>query len=229
MKNLFLASIFLLFSVTSAEAQIDSLIIGPVISLPGNDTLMVPVFLAQESGCCFAHLRLGWYQPEKGRTEFIGLAAGESLDWQFGVEEVDSEKGEVSIIGFNPAPKTQDRELIFYLQFVSDSLSAKELAIRDGAEQRLGSCDGLGGTEPVFVPAQNRITSTVAGDANFSSFLSGVDITYLVNFLADKGPAPAAVSLGDANGDCQVNYLDITYLLNYFEGRGPEPLAGECP
>ncbi len=66
-----------------------------------------------------------------------------------------------------------------------------------------------------------------AGDANMSGLVNGLDVTYLVAYLKNIGPAPDPILAGDANGSCTTNGLDVIYLVNYFKG-GPEPFLGNC-
>lgn len=53
------------------------------------------------------------------------------------------------------------------------------------------------------------------------------DITYLVNYMFQGGPAPICMEEADANGDGSVNITDVTYLINYAFQGGPAPAA--CP
>lgn len=68
----------------------------------------------------------------------------------------------------------------------------------------------------------------LAGDANGSGFVNGVDVTYLVAYLKGYGPPPDPFLGGDANGDCLANGMDVVYLVAYFKGFGPEPRLGNC-
>ncbi|UCE66005.1 MAG: hypothetical protein JSU85_14300 [Candidatus Zixiibacteriota bacterium] len=78
----------------------------------------------------------------------------------------------------------------------------------------------------------------VAGDANGSGTLNGLDVTYLSSYF-QGGPQPPDSCMcvdedflyhaADANGSCACNGLDLTYLSNYFKG-GPAPLlCSSCP
>jgi hypothetical protein len=67
----------------------------------------------------------------------------------------------------------------------------------------------------------------LAGDANSSGFVNGVDVTYLVAYLKGYGPPPDPMLAGDANGDCGTDVMDVSYLINYCKG-GPEPFLGNC-
>jgi hypothetical protein len=69
----------------------------------------------------------------------------------------------------------------------------------------------------------------MAGDANDSGNVNGLDVLYLVNYLKQTGPPPDPLLGGDANGNCLVNGLDVIYLVNYFKGIGFPPQLGVCP
>jgi hypothetical protein len=68
----------------------------------------------------------------------------------------------------------------------------------------------------------------LAGDANGSGSVNGLDVVYMVGYLKDEFPPPDPILAGDANGDCMTNGLDVIYLLAYFKGLGPEPTYGNC-
>jgi hypothetical protein len=67
----------------------------------------------------------------------------------------------------------------------------------------------------------------IAGDANNSGEVNGLDVIYLVNYLKGLGQPPEPIFAGDANGDCLANGLDVIYLVAYFKG-GPGPSYGDC-
>ncbi len=67
----------------------------------------------------------------------------------------------------------------------------------------------------------------LAGDANGSGFVNGLDVTYLVAYLKGYVPPPDPILSADSNGDCEVNGLDVSYLLAFFKG-GPAPFLGSC-
>ncbi len=67
----------------------------------------------------------------------------------------------------------------------------------------------------------------IAGDANNSGSVNGLDVVYLVNYFKGGGPPPVPYLAGDANGTCDVNGLDAVYLVNFFKG-GPYPFRGNC-
>jgi len=65
----------------------------------------------------------------------------------------------------------------------------------------------------------------VCGDADGSSAVNLLDITFLINYLYKEGEAPNPIDSADADGSGAVNLLDITYLINYLYKDGPEPLC----
>ncbi len=73
----------------------------------------------------------------------------------------------------------------------------------------------------------NTTVGYIAGDANDSGTLNGLDVVYLVAYLKGEGPAPEPWLSGDSNGSCDINGLDVIFLVNYFKG-GPEPVLGDC-
>ncbi len=78
----------------------------------------------------------------------------------------------------------------------------------------------------------------VTGDANNSSVLNGLDVTYGVTYFkggplppytCDCAPHGSWFVAGDVNGSCSYNGLDITYAVSYFKG-GPIPYpCPDCP
>ncbi|MFH2036727.1 MAG: peptidoglycan DD-metalloendopeptidase family protein [Candidatus Zixiibacteriota bacterium] len=66
----------------------------------------------------------------------------------------------------------------------------------------------------------------MCGDANNSTNINILDITYIIAFLYKSGQAPIPVEAGDANGNDVINILDITYLIAFLYKLGPEPI---CP
>jgi hypothetical protein len=67
----------------------------------------------------------------------------------------------------------------------------------------------------------------VAGDANYSGTVNGIDVTYLVSYLKG-GNLPICFMSADANGSCDVNGLDVVYLVCYLKGIGPGPVDATC-
>jgi len=68
----------------------------------------------------------------------------------------------------------------------------------------------------------------LAGDANFSGEVNGIDVTYLVAYFKTGQAAPRPFISGDTNGDCAVNGIDVIYLVNYLKGVGLPPVRGDC-
>jgi hypothetical protein len=95
--------------------------------------------------------------------------------------------------------------------------------------------------ETAIVDARLRFgCQYVPGDANGSNTYTGLDISYSVNYLKGKGPAPPFIcncpiwgrfyAAADANGNCAFSGLDITYSINYLKGHGPRPHGClDCP
>ncbi len=76
------------------------------------------------------------------------------------------------------------------------------------------------------IPSSAGDCSGVPGDVNNDGYVTGADVTYLVNCLYREGPNPPCLDQADVNGDCFVFFDDITYLVNYLTG-GPAPQS--CP
>jgi hypothetical protein len=66
----------------------------------------------------------------------------------------------------------------------------------------------------------------VDGDVNDDRIVNLLDITYLIAYLYQGGPAPVRINHGDPNNDCTINILDVVYLISYLYNEGPAPLAG---
>lgn len=73
-------------------------------------------------------------------------------------------------------------------------------------------------------PLSVAIYDYVAGDADGSSTVNILDVTFVINYLYKGGPAPAPAEAGDANGNSTVNLLDVTYLINHLYKGGPPPV-----
>ena len=63
------------------------------------------------------------------------------------------------------------------------------------------------------------------GDANDNLEINILDITYVIDFLYNGGPAPDPIRCGDANDDETINILDATYLIAYLYQSGPPPIC----
>jgi hypothetical protein len=72
----------------------------------------------------------------------------------------------------------------------------------------------------------NDIMPFICGDANGDTTVNILDITFLIAYLYQGGPAPDPMNSADVNSDGAVNILDITYLIAYLYQGGPEP---NCP
>ncbi|MHC4537779.1 MAG: dockerin type I repeat-containing protein, partial [Planctomycetota bacterium] len=95
---------------------------------------------------------------------------------------------------------------------------------KDGSVSNGSDCGWIDYIQfPISIP------SFVAGDANGSGHVNGLDVTYLVAYFKAIGPPPVVYLGGDSNGDCTVNGLDVTYMISYFKGNGPAPIVGNCP
>ena len=67
------------------------------------------------------------------------------------------------------------------------------------------------------------------GDANGTSTINLLDITYLIAYLYKEGSAPIPHEcVGDVNGNASLNLLDITYLIAYLYKEGPLPVIDCC-
>ncbi|MEA2030055.1 MAG: S8 family serine peptidase [candidate division Zixibacteria bacterium] len=62
-----------------------------------------------------------------------------------------------------------------------------------------------------------------AGDVNNSGGINVSDVTYLVTYLFNSGPAPIPYATGNVNCSDGVNVSDVTYLVSYLFQGGPEP------
>ena len=62
-----------------------------------------------------------------------------------------------------------------------------------------------------------------SGDIDASSVLDISDLTYLVSYMFDGGPAPMPIESGDVDCTGALDISDLTYLVEYFFGGGPPP------
>ena len=125
---------------------------------------------------------------------------------------------------------------VLYMHTTSDSsyLNQEICPFQEGYNPANG--DLLWGMQDGTVPISPLQTfpclhfvNYLAGDANGSLNVNGLDVVYLVNYFKGAGPPPDPILLGDANGDCYTNGLDVIYLVNFFKGLGPPPVWGNCP
>jgi hypothetical protein len=66
----------------------------------------------------------------------------------------------------------------------------------------------------------------MCGDVNGDVSINILDISYLIYYLYNGGPAPDPMVAGDVDGSGEINILDISYLINYLYMGGPAP---DCP
>lgn len=114
----------------------------------------------------------------------------------------------------------------------SANLGQTECAFMEGYDPNYydliwGLPDGITAVYPEQTFSCLYFVDYLAGDANGSEVLNGLDVIYLVAYFKGYGPAPDPILAGDANGDCVINTLDVSYLVAYFEG-GPAPFLGDC-
>jgi len=125
---------------------------------------------------------------------------------------------------------------VLYMRTTSDSsyLNQEVCPFQEGYNPGSGGLlwgmqDGSVAITPLQTFPCLRFVHYMAGDANGSLNVNGLDVVFLVNYFKGAGPPPDPILLGDANGDCLVNGLDVIYLVNYFKGSGPPPFWGNCP
>ncbi len=66
----------------------------------------------------------------------------------------------------------------------------------------------------------------VCGDANGSTNINILDVTFIISYLYKGGQAPDPIEAGDANGSGGINILDVTHIINYLYKGGEPPV---CP
>jgi hypothetical protein len=66
---------------------------------------------------------------------------------------------------------------------------------------------------------QTQPTARRCGDTNNDKNLTGADVTYLVRYLNDNGPAPTPLYYANVDGNSVVDDADVTRLVDYFAGR----------
>jgi hypothetical protein len=77
-----------------------------------------------------------------------------------------------------------------------------------------------------FVVGEGAVVD--CGDADGSTAINLLDVTYLINYLYKGGPPPTPECAGDVNETSTVNILDVTYLINYLYKGGPPPGPNCC-
>jgi hypothetical protein len=63
----------------------------------------------------------------------------------------------------------------------------------------------------------------LCGDTDGSGDLNVADVTYLVAFLFQGGPAPTPWEAADCDLSGEINVADLTYLVSYLFQAGPAP------
>jgi hypothetical protein len=82
---------------------------------------------------------------------------------------------------------------------------------------------------PTYATGVYRYTDIfdpVCGDVNNDGWINILDITFLIAYLYQGGPAPIPPEIADVNSSGEINILDITYLISNLYMGGPEPI---CP
>jgi C1A family cysteine protease/PKD repeat protein len=74
-----------------------------------------------------------------------------------------------------------------------------------------------GTIEVVLSCCQNRGNVDGIGGINIA------DVSYLVSYLFEEGPAPPCEEEGNVDGIAGINVADLTYLVDYLFHEGPEP------
>jgi hypothetical protein len=88
-----------------------------------------------------------------------------------------------------------------------------------------GCCSALSNS-PLLYAEQG---DWIAGDANNSGTVDGLDMVYLLNYFRGGGPPPPDPQLrADCNGNCEVNGVDAVYLVLFLRGDGDPPVRGNC-
>jgi hypothetical protein len=76
---------------------------------------------------------------------------------------------------------------------------------------------------PIFYAGQISSITVQRGDANYDLGINVADITYLVAYLFQSGPAPVSIQAGDVNRNFLISVEDLTYLVAYLFDDGPAP------
>ncbi len=66
------------------------------------------------------------------------------------------------------------------------------------------------------------------GDANNDGTIDIIDITFLIQWIYQAGPAPPVPSNADPDGNCCSDSSDIVYLTEYLFQAGPPPVECTC-
>lgn len=76
---------------------------------------------------------------------------------------------------------------------------------------------------PFNIEGEFTVISHRSGDANADGDVNIFDVTYLIVYLYNDGPAPARLDIVDVNADGFINIFDVTYLISYLYKNGPAP------
>ncbi|UCE67531.1 MAG: hypothetical protein JSU85_05835, partial [Candidatus Zixiibacteriota bacterium] len=149
-------------------------------------------------------------------------------------------KNAVSQVGVIDVMVTLSKGSEVYSRDLTDVTGRAYLAIKPDTTGVIGvSCSKMNYISAVdTVDVVTYCDDAVAGDANGSGTLNGLDVTFLSSYF-QGGPHPPDSCMcvdedflyhaADANGSCTCNGLDVTYLSAYFKG-GPAPLlCSSCP
>jgi len=82
-------------------------------------------------------------------------------------------------------------------------------------------CAGIFFSAYSVIQAQGNF---VRGDANCDGFVDASDVTYIIDYLFNLGPAPPCLDAADVNDNGVVNTADIAYLASFLGAGGPPPL-----
>jgi hypothetical protein len=150
-----------------------------------------------------------------------------------------------SLLGFadiiggpNPMLNTEGDTVLlftFYMHTTSDTsyLCQTVCPFQEGYNPSGGGllCGMQDGSTPI-IPLETYpclyFVDYLAGDANGSGDVNGLDVTFMVSYLKGYGAPPDPLLAGDANGDCYTNGLDVVYLERYFHQIGDPPRLGDC-
>ncbi len=78
-----------------------------------------------------------------------------------------------------------------------------------------------------IVPSTSSCCVGIRGNVNNSGGITVADLTYLVSFLFNSGPAPACPDEANVNGLGSITVADLTSLVQYLFNSGPQPPP--CP
>ncbi len=82
----------------------------------------------------------------------------------------------------------------------------------------------VGSFWPDYTPGKIVVTQCAHGDVDCNGTINVADLTFLVNYLFQGGPAPDSRG-GDVDGSGFIQVADVTYLVDYLFRGGPPPPA----